>query len=182
MTIPSIPPFIHTKSLFGKKALVLISALSLLGLSSCTQKLGGSDYEYANVGQVSTAHSGTIVSVRKIKIQGRGADEQGRPGAGTALGGVGGGVLGSLVGKGKGSTLGALVGAAGGATAGYFAERHLTEQEGFEYSVQLDTGETVVVTQGLEPALRAGQRVNVVSGTQQGALGKMSRARVVPLG
>jgi outer membrane lipoprotein SlyB len=166
---------------FNYKSVVLSSMVGLSLLSGCTQSLGGSDYQYGDVGQVSTAHAGTIVSVRKIKIQGRGEGEQGRAGAGTVAGGVGGAVLGSLFGKGGGSALGALVGAAGGATAGYFAEKKLSEQDGFEYTVKLDSGETTVVTQGAEPSLRPGQRVNIVSGSQRGIGAKMSRARVVPL-
>lgn len=163
------------------KAVVLSSIVGLSLLSGCTQSLGGSDYQYGDVGQVSTAYPGTIMSVRKVLIQGRGENEQGRPGAGTLAGGLGGGVLGSLVGKGGGSTLGALVGAAGGATAGYFAEKKLSEQEGYEYTIKLDSGEVKVITQGSEPSLRAGQRVNIVSGAQRSIGGKMSRARVVPL-
>lgn len=142
--------------------IALCSLISLaLCLTACAPRIGGSDYSMRGVGEVSTIKTGFITSMRRVNVLAKSAQDN-SIGAGSLLGGLGGAVLGSQIGQGKGSVLAGTLGAVGGAVAGHYAEKGLTDQEGFEYTIKLDNGETVSVTQGLETALTVGQRVNVI--------------------
>ncbi|CAO5678537.1 MAG: hypothetical protein HEEMFOPI_00369 [Holosporales bacterium] len=133
-------------------------ALTAAFLSTgCAPKIGGSDYNMANVGEVSETFEGIILTKRVVNISGH------ETGAGTLAGGVAGGFLGSAVGGGKGKQLATVAGAIGGALAGHAIEQSASSQEGFEYSVKvLRTGEIITLAQGAEPNLSIGQPVYVV--------------------
>lgn len=152
---------------------VMLSALPLM-LTSCAPKLGGNDYSIADVGSNSTSLRGTIISVRVININ---ASQPNQPGIGAAAGAIAGATTGYVV-----SNRGPFTTMAGGllgATAGHFAEQALTNQEGFEYTVQLDNGEVKTIAQGAEPRMAVGQRVIVVL-NNKGVNGQQARSRVVP--
>jgi outer membrane lipoprotein SlyB len=156
------------------KKIIAAAVLALpLFLTSCAPKLGGSDYSIADVGANSTSLRGSIVSIRVININ---ATEANKPGVGAVAGGLAGGVAGHVV-----SNRGPFTTVAGGllgAAAGHFAEQALTNQEGFEYTVQLDNGDVKTIAQGAEPRMSVGQRVLVVL-NNKGA-GQGARSRVVP--
>jgi outer membrane lipoprotein SlyB len=152
--------------MFRNKIIVwMLIACSLL-FSGCAD-YSGDTYEGRAVGEVSRADTGTIVSIRKIKIK----PEGDTPGMGALIGGAGGALAGSVFGGGRGKILTAGVGALAGGVAGHMIQNR--EQDGFEYTVRLDTGATIVVTQGPSPALSVGQRVNVINSHK-------GRSRVVP--
>lgn len=155
-----------------KFLLVTATTAAALALSACAPKLGGSDYMANSVGEISETLKGTIISMRVVNIS---AKDPSNPGIGALAGGVAGGVLGSQVGKGSGPAVVGTLGALGGAALGHFAEGKLTEQEGFEYQVQLDRGDIVTLSQGAEPRLAIGQRVLVIKSNK-------NRSRVVPAG
>jgi outer membrane lipoprotein SlyB len=142
-----------------KLLLVAATTAAALSLSGCAPKLGGNDYAVRGVGEISETVRGTIVSMHVVNIS---AKDQSGPGAGALAGGVAGGLLGSQIGKGRGPMVAGVVGALGGAALGHLAEGKLTEQEGFEYQIQLDTGGLITVSQGAEPRLALGQRVLVI--------------------
>ncbi len=145
-----------------------LSAMLLLG--GCAPKVGGSDYKASDSGTMQNVNYGTVVDVRVVEINDdRGVNQT----LGTVGGGVAGGVLGSLVGGGSGRTLATVGGAVLGAAAGYAGSELLTNQDGYEVTVELDAGGTVVVTQGADIAFSPGQRVKVLSGGG-------APARVVP--
>ena len=156
------------------KKFLLVAALTtaVLSLSACAPKLGGNDYGVRGVGEVSETLRGTVISMRVINIS---AKDASTPGVGALGGAVAGGVLGSQVGKGHGPAVIGTLGALGGAALGHYAEGRLTEQEGFEYQVQLERGDIVTVSQGAEPRLAIGQRVLVIKSNKD-------RSRVVPAG
>jgi outer membrane lipoprotein SlyB len=172
-----------------KKILIFsMSVLTAAPLTGCAPRIGGSDYSVAGSGQVSDALRGVIVGKRVVHINMKDPEHENDPGAGALAGGVGGGVLGSQFGKGRGSTAGAAIGAIAGAIGGHFAEKALTEQDGFEYQIQLDHGRLMTLAQGRDPELSVGQRVLViipVQPTNQTTIGfagsrtNTSRARVV---
>ena len=143
-------------------------SIFLLFIGGCAPKLGGSDYQASGIGEISQTLRGTIIEARPVTIHGT----DGKLGAGGVVGGVAGGVLGSLVGSGKGSLLGGTLGALAGGAGGHLAEQQLSKQEGIEYQVQLDNGDLVAVSQGVEPKLSVGQRVLVIKSAK--------RSRVVP--
>ena len=150
-------------------------------VAGCTPNIGGSDYSVSGVGEMSTTLRGIIVSVRPVKINNKRAEQQGKPGSGAALGGVGGAALGSTIGGGRTAhTIGAVGVGVLGAVAGHLIEQKMGEQEGLEYQVQLDRGDIITMAQGLEPRLSQGQRVLVVQSMSSLNSGGRDRGRVIP--
>lgn len=154
-------------------ALLLSAAVVLPG---CAPKLGGSDYSLADVGANSSGVRGTIAGVRIININ---ATDNNQPGVGAAVGGVSGALLGSQIGGGRGQIVTGVLGGLAGGVAGHMAEQALTNQEGFEYTVDMDNGEVKVIAQGAEPRMSVGQRVVVVM-NDKGIRGQKARSRVIP--
>lgn len=150
--------------------LMLFGALSLT-MTSCARQLSSNVYSADHIGEACKTYSGVIVNAREVTVEG--SDELGDNAAGIVGGGVGGAVLGSMVGKGRGNTLATVAGAGLGALGGAFAEKALKSQQGMEYIVALDNGESRTVVQGLDPRLAAGQNVYLMV-TDKG------RSRVVP--
>ncbi len=156
-----------------KVFLVVLSTLPLF-LTSCAPKLGGSDYSMADVGANSTSLRGSIISIRVVNLV---ATDANKPGLGAAAGAIAGGTTGYVVSNGGPFT--SVAGGLLGAAAGHFAEQALTNQEGFEYTVQLDSGEVKTIAQGAEPRMAVGQRVIVVL-NNKGVGGQQARSRVIP--
>lgn len=139
-------------------------ALPLL-LSSCASDIDSNYYSTGSVGQVSQAQGCTVVSVRPIQVSTQN-------GAGTAIGGIAGGIAGSQIGGGSTAhLLGAVGGAILGGFAGDAAQKGLSSQQGYEYIVRLDNGNTVSTTQGSDVLLNPGQRCQIIFGNP---------ARVIP--
>ncbi len=74
-------------------------------------------------------------------------------------------------GGGTAHLLGAVGGAILGGFAGDAAQQGLTSQQGYEYIVRLDNGNTVSTTQGTDVLLNPGQRCQIIFG---------NKARVIP--
>ena len=90
----------------------------------------------------------------------------------TAIGGIAGGIAGSQIGGGNTAhLLGAVGGAILGGFAGNAAQEGLTSQQGYEYIVRLDNGNTVSTTQGADVLLNPGQRCQIIFGNP---------ARIIP--
>lgn len=153
--------------------MILLSALSVFVLSSCAPRVGGDHYSIHGVGELSNSEKGTIVAARVITISAKSTQQDNQLGAGAAVGGVGGAVLGSQLGGGRGRYVTGTLGALAGGVAGHLLEQKLTDQEGMEYHVKLDSGRTVVVSQGMDPRMAVGQRVTVIESMKD-------RSRVVP--
>jgi outer membrane lipoprotein SlyB len=146
---------------------IISVALCSILISGCSNDYSGDTYDGHAVGEVSRTDAGTIISMRKIKIKPDSKDL----GAGALLGGAGGALAGSMFGGGRGKVLTAGVGAIAGGVAGNAIQNRA--QDGFEYTVRLDNGATVTVTQGPSPSLSVGQRVMVINSHK-------GRSRVVP--
>eukprot|EP01037_Dinobryon_pediforme_P018025 gene18025-18262_t len=127
-------------------------------MSACAPKLGGNDYSAKGVGEISQTFKGTVIAARPIMIN----SSDGKLGAGALIGGGTGALLGSTVGGGKGRLVTGVLGGLAAGAAGHFLEQKMSEQEGIEYQVQLDQGNTVTIAQGADPKLAVGQRVLVV--------------------
>ena len=130
--------------------------------SACAPRLGANHYSIHDAGRVNHTTRGVIVSARPINISATSTQMDNQPGTGAFLGAAGGGLLGSQVGKGRGSVLAGLAGAVAGGVAGHYAGQSLTDQQGFEYQVQLDNGSIISLAQGADPMFRIGQRVLVI--------------------
>ena len=103
------------------------------------------------------------MSLREVELKGKNS------GVGIGAGAIAGGIGGSFLGGGnRASALGALGGAVIGGIAGLMAEEAATSGRGVELLIELDSGRTVAVVQGLDPSqpldLRAGDRVLVIYG------------------
>ncbi len=149
----------------NKYALLLALPLTAAGIAGCASDIDSNYYSTGSVGQVSQAQGCTVVSVRPIKVS--------TPnGAGTAIGGIAGGIAGSQIGGGNTAhLLGAVGGAILGGFAGNAAQEGLTSQQGYEYIVRLDNGNTVSTTQGADVLLNPGQRCQIIFGNP---------ARIIP--
>lgn len=149
----------------NKYALLLALPLTAAGIAGCASDIDSNYYSTGSVGQVSQAQGCTVVSVRPIKVSTQN-------GAGTAIGGIAGGIAGSQIGGGNTAH---LLGAVGGAILGGFADNAaqegLTSQQGYEYIVRLDNGNTVSTTQGADVLLNPGQRCQIIFGNP---------ARIIP--
>jgi outer membrane lipoprotein SlyB len=154
--------FLLLKGLISmKKNLTPIFLICVVAVTAtgCARNLSPNFYSSAEVGETIQTVEGTIVQVRTVTIGE--SDKLAGNVAGLAAGGVLGGVVGHQFGKGGGRQLATAAGAALGALGGAFAEQKLSEQQGFEYTVNLIDGRTVTVVQGAEPAFTTGQRVKV---------------------
>ena len=139
----------------NKYALLLALPLTAAGIAGCASDID-SNYQ---------AQGCTVVSVRPIKVSTQN-------GAGTAIGGIAGGIAGSQIGGGNTAhLLGAVGGAILGGFAGNAAQEGLTSQQGYEYIVRLDNGNTVSTTQGADVLLNPGQRCQIIFGNP---------ARIIP--
>ena len=149
----------------NKYALLLALPLTAAGIAGCASDIDSNYYSTGSVGQVSQAQGCTVVSVRPIKVSTQN-------GAGTAIGGIAGGIAGSQIGGGNTAhLLGAVGGAILGGFAGNAAQEGLTSQQGYEYIVRLDNGNTVSTTPGADVLLNPGQRCQIIFGNP---------ARIIP--
>lgn len=158
----------------SKKILSVALAISAtMLLSSCAPKIGGDDYSVRGIGEASQVLRGTIVSARPITVQGKSLEQQGQLGTGAVIGAGAGAVAGSLIGHGATPWITGTLGALAGGAAGHMIEKQATEQQGMEYTIKLDSGSEMSVSQGLSPALAVGQRVRVITSAKE-------RSRVLP--
>jgi outer membrane lipoprotein SlyB len=130
---------------------------------------------------------GVIVSKQVVNIGAKRPENENDPGLGAGVGALAGGGAASYIGKGSGKLWAMGAGALAGGIAGHFAERALTDQEGFLYTVQLDSGRTISLSQGAEPNMAVGQRVLVITPSRPsgreaytGGDKNLSRGRIVP--
>jgi outer membrane lipoprotein SlyB len=142
-----------------------------LFLQGCAPQLGGNDYNAGEVGAITSVEYGKIDTVRIININ---ANQKDKMGSGAVIGGAAGAALGAgIFGKGSGKLVSGALGGLLGAGAGHLAQDKMTSQQGFEYTVVLDSGKILSITQGADPAMSQGQRVKVLTPNR-------GRARVLP--
>lgn len=147
-----------------------LSVAVMAGMCGCGRNIASNNYSSASVGEAMTTYAGTVTNVRKVQIQE--GEKLTDNVAGGLVGGLVGGVGGNMLGKGNGNTATTVGGALLGAAAGAAAQRALSEQEGLEYTVKLDSGSMMTVVQGTDSPLAVGQRALVQV--------SKNRSRVVP--
>ena len=147
-----------TKAAPLRKAAFAVAVLA--AVSGCAYP-GQNSYSTAEVGRPIPVQFGTIVSSRPIEVKGQ------PTGLGAAAGGAAGGIGGATLGHGLGSAGAALGLALVGLAAGAVAEQALIDHSGVEYTVTLESGQTYVLAQNLNPGdriLQPGERVMVQQG------------------
>lgn len=174
-----------------KKSVVLSTAVlaaAAMSMTGCAPRIGGNNYSVAGTGEMSDTYPGVIISKQIVNIGANRPEDENKPGLGGGLGAVVGGLgAGSAIGGGSGHLWAGAAGALAGGVAGHFAERALTDQEGFLYTIRLDNGKVQSLSQGAEPNMAVGQRILLItpskpSGREAYTVGdkNLSRGRIVP--
>jgi len=150
--------------------LLPLLALNTLNLG-CSSNPYGDSYGVADTQKVQTVNYGVIISATPVSIEG----DKGSSTVGTIAGGAVGAILGSKIGGGLGSDIAAIGGAILGGVAGNEAAQGITQRQGVNLTIRLNSGQTIAVVQEVDPTMlfSVGQRVQI---NQQGGT-----ARVVPL-
>ena len=141
-------------TLKGTAALTLAAALA-----ACAPQYGADRVSAGQAQSAQTVAFGTVVSARNVVVEGG----QGSQIAGAVLGGVAGAALGNQVGRGLGQDIATAVGGTAGVVAGQQAGRAAASQNAIEWTVRLESGQTIAVIQST-PVFAIGQRVQVISG------------------
>lgn len=104
---------------------------------------------------------GVIESVNEIE----------KPGDGSGLGAVAGGVVGAIAGKqvggGRGRTAMSVLGAVGGAFAGNAIEKNVRKVKSYDITIRFEDGTSRTLSQPTPPVWRTGDRVRFVNGAIQ---------------
>lgn len=138
-----------------KSAAFVIVGVAALG--ACAPTGGGNVVSSQAAGQVSEVEYGTVIDARAVVIQGE------NNGVGAAAGVVAGAAAGSQIGGGQDDRIAAgVAGAVVGGLVGNEVEKAVDRQNGIQYTVRLQSGRTIVVTQGNNPMIPIGARVQVV--------------------
>ncbi len=137
-----------------------MAAITIL-FSSCAQNsILGDTYSRDEAGRAQSVVTGTVTSVRYVKIEGN-AD------TGKFIGALAGGILGhELGGEGWERAAGSMAGAAVGSAAGSYTSKAVGSEQGIEINVKLDNGRTLSVVQGVNANERfdVGDRVRILGG------------------
>ena len=135
----------------------IMAVLLTVAMAGCTPKsMSGDAYTRERAQRVQTVEYGEVVEVRQVLIEGT------KSGLGAVGGGALGGALGSGIGRGAGTTIGVVGGVIAGAVAGGAVEEAATKQPGLEVTVRMDAGRTIALVQGVDPPVRAGDRVRIL--------------------
>ncbi|EQB40380.1 hypothetical protein M947_00865 [Sulfurimonas hongkongensis] len=126
-----------------------MSVLSLFLLVGCATNKGPL-YDGSSYKQMKRIEIGRVIKQRPVVISDNGT--------GTFLGAVVGAVLGSTVGRGSGTTLAML----GGGLAGGYAGKEIGKANGAELTVELESGEMVVVVVKGSDFIAVGDRVKII--------------------
>jgi outer membrane lipoprotein SlyB len=138
-----------------KSITILIVFLFLAG---CAPSRSGQVYSADQTRRAHTVETGIVEQVREVRLEGT------KTGVGVVGGGVAGGVLGSTIGSGRGSTIAAVLGGIAGAAAGAAVEEGVTEADGLEILVRLDSGELISIVQENDVWFSPGDRVQILTG------------------
>lgn len=139
----------------------------VLALAACSNVMDPGTRGVGSVGVAMRSVPGTVIAVQPVRIKTRGHQK-----VGTGVGmGVGTGVGALAAGSGNriaGAALGGSLGALGGALVGGGV---LNKEDGFEYTVQTDTGLIYTLTEGSKVVFQVGDRVLILlsgNGTSTG--------------
>ena len=136
----------------------IATALVVTTLAACTPNTSTDSYSIGSVGQVNRSIKATVINVREVSIEGR-SDIGGAAGAG--IGAAGGAALG---GSGEGAIIGAIAGAVIGGVAGAHANKKMTEQMGYEVTVETQNGLIFTIVQGKDLEFEVGESVLIAYG------------------
>ena len=136
----------------------LMPMLGLLAIAGCALSSSGKSYPRYETRTAYDVEYGEVVETRLVEIEG-----------GASIIGVWGGAevgraIGSTVDHGDTRRVAQAVGGVAGAVAGEAIERKITEEEGLEITVRLDSSNTIAVVQAQDVQFSPGERVRVLFG------------------
>ncbi|MBC7944471.1 MAG: hypothetical protein H7X91_04240 [Burkholderiales bacterium] len=142
------------------RALTIAVLIGAAALTGCAAGQSGRDYSREQVRGEQSVRYGVVESVRSVQIEGT------KTPIGAGAGAVVGGVAGNTVGGGGGRAIATVLGAVIGGLGGAAAEEGVTNREGVEITVTLDSGKVTAVTQAADIAevFNPGDRVRLLSG------------------
>ncbi|MDF7680826.1 glycine zipper 2TM domain-containing protein [Enterobacteriaceae bacterium ESL0689] len=145
---------------------VLALSMISLSLAGCVNDsdLAGDVYSASEAKQVRNVTYGTIVNIKKVKIQ---SDDKN-----DALGAIGGAVLGGFlghtIGSGTGRSLATAAGAVAGGLTGQNVQGAMNRSQGLELEIRKDDGNTIIVVQKQgEYTYSVGQRVAIAGNRER---------------
>lgn len=130
-------------------SVVLISLLAMPFMSGCATNKGP-EYSGTSYDEMKRITTGYVTAERPVVVK--------DAGGGTFLGALIGAVLGSTTGGGRGSVLMAL----GGGLVGGYAGSEIAKANAQELTVDLDTGETVVIVVKGANIYAIGDRIKII--------------------
>ena len=134
---------------------VLLFLAVVLGTAGCVPPASGRYYTRQEARVAWDVHYGKVTAVDEVVIEGQR----------TALGRVGGGLIGyevgRTVGEDSGEDVAGAVGAVAGAVAGQAIEERATREDGWQITVDLDSGREIAVVQARDQSFQVGERVRV---------------------
>lgn len=130
------------------KKLISVLIVTLMFLGGCATNKGP-EYSGTDYNQVKSYETGIVIEARPVVI----SDD----GSGKFLGALIGAVVGSTIGKAEGKTLATL----GGGLIGGYAGNEVGKANALELSVELDSGEHIVVVAKGNNII-AGDRVKII--------------------
>lgn len=142
-----------------KKLLSLVTVLVLTAImTGCAQNISPNTYQTNEVGVATKVKKGVVLSKRTVNIDNK-------SGVGGVAGAVGGAAAGSTLGSGASTNvIGAVGGAVIGGLLGNAIDKGIHNQQGIEYIVKLENGDTISITQAPDMQFSVNQRVLVVYG------------------
>lgn len=138
-------------------ALAIIMSFGVVGCAN-TDIYSGDVYTANHAKEVRAISYGTIMSMRKVKIQA----EDREPSFAGIGGGMLGGLAGSTIGGGTGQLFGAAIGSIAGAVVGRKIEDKVNQVDALELVIRKDDKSEIVVVQKADPSFRVGARVRIV--------------------
>jgi outer membrane lipoprotein SlyB len=137
------------------RASIAITIASLV-IGGCAESLSGDVYSRSAAREVQTVQDGEVLIVREVTIEGQGS------GLGAIAGGALGYAVGAAVGGGSGTKIAKVGGATAGAAAGGKAAQKASREKGLEITVELESGEVIVIVQAADETFDPGDRVRVI--------------------
>jgi outer membrane lipoprotein SlyB len=138
----------------------LIALMPFFFVSCAQDSLTGDTVSRGEAGRAQDVRTGTITSIRPVRIEGSGT-------GGTLVGAGVGGLAGNQIGSGSGRTAATVGGALVGGAVGSRVGQNVTSRDGLEIEVRLDEGgRRVSVVQEVNPRenFSVGNRVRVITG------------------
>jgi len=138
------------------RVILLLGMLTLIG--GCAASSSGQSYPRYETRTAYDVEYGEVVATRVVIVEGDASviGVWGGAQVGRAIGGT--------VNDGATRRVARAVGSVAGAVAGEALERKMTEEEGLEITVRLDSDETIAVVQALDVQFSPGERVRVLFG------------------